>query len=365
MDKEINCLRTTVKKIKEDGSLALDLSPVQLLDLEITYGDYLNVIIDESVDLIIPFVSQLACAGFLGACLCDFEKQHRELTLKLYSGNFAKSVGGEIGSIVEIRLLKNKNGLLKKVADLHYDEMKKDDETNLVYSNFRMIDFGRFKNKVIYRSCSPINYHFSPGRAECADSLCKDKQIKTVINIADSYEDVEDYIKSFGQEKSPYYSELFYNGNVYCAKMNQVFFDGNSVNIMAKILRKILESQPPYLIHCNEGKDRTGLFFALIECLLHCEISDIINDYMRSYVNYYKFKKNCAEYSYFERILPERFLYVLSHIERANTIPLEWNDTNMNVKKDDYYDAAYSFLLKNIGLSHDEIERLQFILGSN
>lgn len=365
MNDEMNCLKMQVRSIKEDGSLVLDLSPTQLLNTKITYGDLLNVRIDKDIDLRIPFVSQLASAGFLGPCLCDFEMQHKELTLKLHSGNFAKSIGGEIGSKVEIRLLKKDNGLFNKVAELHYEEAQKNEETNLVYSNFRMINFRQFKKNVIYRSCSPINYKFSPGRVACADSLCKDKQIKTVINLADTYEDVEKYIKSFGRERCPYYSELFYSGGVYCAKMSQSFFNDDSVSVIAVILRIILECQQPYLIHCNEGKDRTGLFFALMECLMHCKNSDIIDDYMQSYVNFYQLKKNCEEYLFLEKILPVRFLYVLSHMECINTIPLEWESSKADVQQDDYYDAAYSFLIKKVHIKHDEIAKLQSILGTN
>ena len=43
----------------------------------------------------------------------------------------------------------------------------------------------------------------------------------------------------------------------------------------------------PYLIHCNEGKDRAGFVAALLEALGGAEAEEIVEDYMLSYENYY------------------------------------------------------------------------------
>ena len=47
------------------------------------------------------------------------------------------------------------------------------------------------------------------------------------------------------------------------------------------------EKDGPYLVHCTEGKDRTGFVCMLIEMLCGASYQEIVDDYMISYDNYY------------------------------------------------------------------------------
>ena len=49
----------------------------------------------------------------------------------------------------------------------------------------------------------------------------------------------------------------------------------------------LIDNEGPYLIHCNEGKDRAGFVAALLEALGGAEAEEIVEDYMLSYENYY------------------------------------------------------------------------------
>ena len=52
---------------------------------------------------------------------------------------------------------------------------------------------------------------------------------------------------------------------------------------------KQLPSHPaPYIVHCMEGKDRTGYVCALLEGLCGATYEEMVNDYLITYVNYYK-----------------------------------------------------------------------------
>ena len=44
----------------------------------------------------------------------------------------------------------------------------------------------------------------------------------------------------------------------------------------------------PYLVHCTEGKDRTGFVCMLIEALAGADYNSIVDDYMITYDNYYE-----------------------------------------------------------------------------
>ena len=51
---------------------------------------------------------------------------------------------------------------------------------------------------------------------------------------------------------------------------------------------KELSSRPaPYVVHCMEGKDRTGYVCALLEGLCGATYEEIVADYLVTYYNYY------------------------------------------------------------------------------
>lgn len=51
----------------------------------------------------------------------------------------------------------------------------------------------------------------------------------------------------------------------------------------------------PVLVHCTEGKDRAGFTCALIEALMGATYDEIVDDYMKSYDNYYGVTKDDAK----------------------------------------------------------------------
>ena len=52
----------------------------------------------------------------------------------------------------------------------------------------------------------------------------------------------------------------------------------------------------PYLIHCKEGKDRTGFVCALLECLMGASADEVIGDYMLTYRNFYGVQPGSTAY---------------------------------------------------------------------
>lgn len=56
---------------------------------------------------------------------------------------------------------------------------------------------------------------------------------------------------------------------------------------LARGLRYLAQNQGVYLIHCLEGKDRTGFAVAVLECLMGASHDEVVADYMETYKNYY------------------------------------------------------------------------------
>ena len=58
----------------------------------------------------------------------------------------------------------------------------------------------------------------------------------------------------------------------------------------------MLSHDGPYLIHCWEGKDRTGYIVAILLSLIGASQKEIVDDYMESYVNFFNIKKGSETY---------------------------------------------------------------------
>ena len=50
--------------------------------------------------------------------------------------------------------------------------------------------------------------------------------------------------------------------------------------------------EPPFLVHCSEGKDRAAFASMLLEALMGATEEEIVADYLTSYENYYHLDPN-------------------------------------------------------------------------
>ena len=120
------------------------------------------------------------------------------------------------------------------------------------FANFRVISTTGMGNGVLYRSSSPINPAL--GRNTYADKAAKDAGIMTVVNLADPS-------NTYGGAENTYYSTC----QVTYVNLGMDFLAESTLNGIAAGMRFIINNDGPYLIHCNEGKDRAGLVSALLE----------------------------------------------------------------------------------------------------
>ena len=58
------------------------------------------------------------------------------------------------------------------------------------------------------------------------------------------------------------------------------------------------DNAAPYHFHCLEGKDRAGYMAVFLESLMGAAEEEIIDDYMKSYENYFKVTKDSKQYEY-------------------------------------------------------------------
>lgn len=169
-------------------------------------------------------------------------------------------------------------------------ENRSDYESDEAFANFREVCVGNIKPKKLFRSSSPL---LCDERSVCAAKLIKNAEIKTILNLCDDEKSAEKNLDLF-----PYYKSLAENGNVLFLNLDMNF----SSKRFLKNLRKIFDflaskKSSPILIHCAEGKDRTGFVCAILEALCEARFSEIIDDYMKSFENYFGLQKKSEIYN--------------------------------------------------------------------
>lgn len=301
--------------------------------INMPYGDtYSNV--DNKKEIIVP------------------NKDPENIVVAINMGNFAETYGVTEGTEVSFKI-SEKSGYLEDYKIRNIDKLRtnnRDDySSDSIFANFRPIVMGDIQEGVLYRSSSPVNPML--GRAVYSDKLAEAAEIKTIINLADSKEELEAY---FSKEDfiSNYYKSLYDKGQVVYLDLG-VDFSADDFNTKLKDgLEFMIEKEGPFLIHCNEGKDRAGFVSALLEALMGASVEEIKDDYMLSYMNYYHVEKNSEQYN---KIANSNIVASLKMIAGVDSIE---DLNNINLQK-----AAEKYLIEKVGLSSEQVKSIQNLLS--
>ncbi|MBQ7561523.1 MAG: tyrosine-protein phosphatase [Synergistaceae bacterium] len=231
----------------------------------------------------------------------------------------------------------NQRGKYKTIQEtraLHYTNKRAHYSSDEVFANFRAINLGCLKKNYIYTSASPCdNGH---NRAVYVDNLAKQAGIKCILDLADSDSEIKDYM-SKSDFNSPYFKTLYDNKCVIAIDLTANFHNIDFRKKLAAGLAELSKHEGPYLIHCLEGKDRTGFTSIIIGMLAGASYNEIENNYMLSYANYYGLTRENDPQKY-NIIAAEHFAPMINFIAQ---------DENINTKSDNNNFAKYAgkFLL--------------------
>ena len=197
----------------------------------------------------------------------------------------------------------------------------------------RDMTVGNLKEKTVYRSASPCDNQHK--RAPYVDALIKAAGVNCILNLADNTTKIDKYI-SADDFNSPYFLSLYKSGKVIPLAMAMNF---SADDFKAKIVQgftDMLDQKGPYLVHCTEGKDRTGFICMLIEALAGASYQEIADDYMITYDNYYKINKEKEKKKY-EVILETNLDAMIKAVV---------GDDKVDIKKADLQAYAKNYLIK-------------------
>ena len=271
-----------VTEIEKYGHALLDVKIVDFLAAGFTLGDVVTVKAG-TFEGEMPFFD-----GYYvdkGAMMVRAYPGHECIAVCINYGKFAETAGIGIGDEVTIILTSPAAALDVQVMNsLVYTNDPADYASEEIFANFRMVQVGNIGEGKLYRAASPINNENN--RAATANALVAAAGVKTVMNLADTAEEIAGYIAA-EDFNSAYYLDLYNAGNVIILGMPVNYDSAEFAQGIIAGLNFLAEHEGPYLIHCTEGKDRAGFTAMLLGALMGGTVEEIVADYMTSYVNYY------------------------------------------------------------------------------
>ena len=363
---EAKTLDSSVKDIQKYGNLVLSITKSDMDSIGAEYGDVFTVDLGDQV-LEAPY-----CTSYSDVEIGDLVLRNDGdgIILAINMGDFASSYGiatkvsnpdktyqwvfeeGKKLEDITLSLILTGKGEYRDqylIHQLSRTNEREDYSNDAVFANFREIVGGNLGSGALFRSSSPVNNEI--GRAKYADELVSLNNIRSVMNLADSRETIEGYFKE-EDFASPYYKSLYENGQVIALNMGVSFKTREFQNGLVEGLTFLSKNEGPYLVHCNEGKDRAGFTSALLSALMGLTYDEIASDYMTSYENYYHVEKGTEQY---EAVKRSNIDSMLSFIAGVETKDLE--NVDLSAKAEEFLIA--------IGMEKADIDTLKSKLSKN
>ncbi len=372
-----NAITGYVTEVNGYGQPIPSFTPADMKKAGLDYADLVDVEIGDKVKLHnVPYVTSFNEVAILGPSYVDYNAHGDDYGFAMLNGDFHYYIGGEVGDKVTMKL--SVKGGYSKTYNLMksvYSIDRQPGESAEEYANFRMITTTGIAPGVIYRSSNPLNCAKNPGRYGVVDSLARVVGIKTEIDLADTPESVESYMQTEGYASS-YCPQLFREGNtIACGMMANSFCDDFKTRL-GKAVKFMIAHEPPYLIHCNEGKDRCGFVSMLFEALAGASVDELRRDYMLTMLNFYKIPDGGESYQKRQELAIDRMIWLLCNEEAlANYQAIKWEETdvsNIDWNGLGFYNdskfqganlmASAKKYLKECGLTDEECEALRTIL---
>ena len=337
-------VRATVIEIEKYGHAVLDISVADFIACGYELGDVVSVSFD-SYKEDIPFYD-----GYYsnpGTAMLRGQDAKSNIALCINYGDFCVEKGLKIGDAVEISQTE-KGGMLaiQNLCSLKYSDNRADYSDDVTFANFRAVTIGRIGEGKLYRSASPINNEH--GRAGYADDFIASVKVATVLNLADSKENIEEYLKSEDFD-SEYYHSLYKSGKVIAIDLTGNFISKEFSDSIVEGLTFLAHNEAPYSIHCTEGKDRAGFTAMLLGALMGAKLDEIIDDYMISFYNYYGIDKK-TEPERYEIVLNNNLIAMMYHVMNV--------DTYEELKRVDLESSATKYLI-DAGMDKNDILTLK------
>ena len=278
-DDNSTMLKSVISSYNEFGAAMLDVTESDMAKAGFTPGDIISITIDDKV-IVMPYYDGFYTKN--GEYLCVAYPTYPSICFTANNTGLPDELTGLEGHAVIIRM-EEKGGCLEvqQTLSMKYgnDRTEYPNLTDAQFANARCVKAGHIASGRLYRSSSPFCNDI--GRASYVSAYLESEKVQTVLNLADTEEKMLTY------DMPPYSRSLWEGGNVILCPLKS---DPTADDYNARLIEalKILPSHPaPYVVHCLEGKDRTGYVCALLEGLCGATYEEIVADYLVTYYNYF------------------------------------------------------------------------------
>lgn len=341
-------VQATVIDIEKYGHAVLDITTADLMAAGYALGDVVCVRFG-SCEYTMPFFDGYYANP--GSFLLRGSKAEEYIAVCINYGDFSAVNDISIGDTARITI-SEKAGMraIQELYALQYSNDPSDYANSTTFANFRAVTVGRIGEGKLYRISSPINN--KNGRADYADAFIASVGVATALNLADSEEDVREFLADPDRD-SPYYRQLYESGHVLAVDLTGNFYSEEFSSSLAQGFTFLAQNEAPYCIHCTEGKDRTGFAAMMLEALMGATLDEIIDDYMITFYNYYGIDKD-QEPERYQAVLDVNLMAMLFHVTGTETVE-ELRQTDL--------EAAVSAYLMDAGMTQADILVLKEKLG--
>lgn len=348
---KLTTTKLTIEHETKFGGAYLHLTIDEFNELGFKYGDSLDVEFSNGLKFTdVPYYTgyytnkggllMVAYPGYPYIKLCENNGDDIYLT---------NNMSDNLTAVVSLHEAQ-KYSVVQESLSVSHSNLRDDFESDEMFANFRVLDGGNIKQNYFYRGVSPCDNQYN--RAEYASLLCEKNNVKFIIDLADSEEEVKSYYDDSSLNCS-YWKGLYENSKVLSLDMTSNYSVDSYKEDVMSILSAIASNEGPFYIHCTEGKDRTGFVCLLIETLAGYTKDEVIEDYMKTYSNYYGITKEDTKEKYDTVVnlyLSDMFNYLCgeSDVTKVNNQML--------------YDGVINYL-KDSGKSDPEITNIVSIIS--
>ena len=285
------------------------------------------------------------------------------------TGNPWEEAGLQPGDTARVFLNKRGKYLAEsKVFSLNLQVRRLPGQDDAWCANFRGLALpGGRESATFLRSASPVRQdtHCLTAASKCFAQAAP----QFVLNLSDKEEELRRACEDYPQLP---YAQLYERGGVEPLQLGIDFTSLGYAQTLARGLQKLLTHQPPYLLHCKYGLDRTGFVCIVLEALAGTSVEDIGHDYMRSYCSIYGLVRGSVRYqANKERRLGEMLSYLcglvdsqkqdakgkpVTRVAQANPLAQETPVTQESLQL-----GAIAYLLRG-GMTDQEILKLAELL---
>lgn len=352
-----------VTSVNHYGNLNLDITSRQMAAAGFKIGDMVQVeggSLPRAIKM--PYVDDMLVPGSWGVSIETFPSEEF-LTVALFNSSFSDRIGGKSGDRLTVKMAK-KGGFLATYNNLHMEltNNRSDYASDEAFANFFEAKCHGLGAKKLYRSSKPMLNSNGLSRYTYSDDLARKAGINTIIAFADSEAGWEKALKS--GEYGKYSKSVYDRGGILFNRMGSDFFVPSNAKKVGDAVRFMAQHEPPYLVCCTYGKDRTGLISMMLQILMGATYEEIEDDYMRSYENYYHFTKDNPNYKKLRTMMLDRILYIIYNQGNVDAAAMcEKEDIDVKSFFSGLQKAVEDYFLNKACVSQQELAALKQKLG--